>query len=340
MAVHLITGYKGSEHIQSKDARSFNTAMFGDGEFVMEIGEQLDASIINNNTVRVLDGDILMQGGHIRIETDSYEDMTIQTGTAGTNRIDLIVMTYEKNSSDGTEQAYLEVIKGTETSGTPSAPEYITGDIAAGDLKNQMPLYKVTVEGVVLSDIESMFTTIPTYKTLAEEAAAIYKAKLEALQGTDILDTYEEIEANTQSLKFAGALGVKEGFNQINSNLSPLLSSHELYVAIETSNVNLQQYRLRKYGTIVKFEFHTSFKSNRAADSTLYTLKYSDGTAISPISDNTGQTMISYGTIRIGASNTDLLYVGVEGKVMSKVQVPANTEVWGSIIYDTATLKY
>lgn len=61
MAAHLITGYKGSEHIQSADARSFNMAMFGGGEFVMEIGEQLDASITNNNTVRILDGDILMQ---------------------------------------------------------------------------------------------------------------------------------------------------------------------------------------------------------------------------------------------------------------------------------------
>lgn len=83
MAAHLITGYKGSEHIQSADARSFNMAMFGGGEFVMEIGEQLDASIANNNTVRILDGDILMQGGHIRIETGAYEDMTIETGTAG-----------------------------------------------------------------------------------------------------------------------------------------------------------------------------------------------------------------------------------------------------------------
>ena len=72
--VHLITGYKGSEHIKSADTRSFNSAMFGNGQFVMEIGEELDASIINNNTVRVLDGDILMQGGHIRIETNTYED--------------------------------------------------------------------------------------------------------------------------------------------------------------------------------------------------------------------------------------------------------------------------
>ena len=220
MSVHLITGYKGKEHIQSKDARSFNAAMFGAGEFVMEIGEQIGASITNNNTVRVLDGDILMQGAHIRIETGTYEDLTVTTGTAGKKRIDLIVMTYEKDASQGTELAFLEVIKGTETEGTASVPEYTTGVLSEGALKNQMPLYKVEIEGVVLSTIEPLFKTIPTYKTLAEKYAAQFEATINALKGADILDTIEEIQANTQGNMFAGALGVKEGFAELNNSLT------------------------------------------------------------------------------------------------------------------------
>lgn len=174
--VHLITGYAGREHIQSKDTRSYNAAMFGGGEFVMEIGNQCAASIIDNHTVRVLDGDLLMQGGHIRIESNTYEDMTIDTGTAGKNRIDLIVMTYEKNADSGVEIAFLEVIKGSETPGTPTAPEVTRGTLADGALKNQMILYKVKLQGVVLDSIEKVFHTIPTYKTLAEQAKAEYKA--------------------------------------------------------------------------------------------------------------------------------------------------------------------
>lgn len=230
MGVHLITGYKGKEHIQSKDVRSFNAAMFGGGEFVMEIGNQIEGSIINNNTIRILDGDILMQGGHIRIETDTYEDLTITTGTAGKNRIDLIVMTYERNNSDGTEDAYLEVIKGTESAGTASDPEYISGVISEGALKNQMPLYRVKIVGVVLSEIESLFTTIPTYKKLAEQAAAQYKATINALKSAEILDTMEEIEANTQGNLFAGALALKEGFDKLNSNLIGLLMSKNFII--------------------------------------------------------------------------------------------------------------
>lgn len=224
MAVHLITGYKGTEHIQSKDARSFNAAMFGSGEFVMEIGNQIEASIINNNTVRVLDGDILMQGGHIRIETDTYEDMTITTGTAGKNRNDLIVMTYEKNASDGTENAYLEVIKGTEVEGKATDPAYTSGNLAEGAIKNQMPLYRVKIEGVVLADIEALFTTIPTYKTLAEQYESQFRESCNSYLGSlNILDTKEEIEANTQPEQLTGALAAKEisaEISLLNENLT------------------------------------------------------------------------------------------------------------------------
>lgn len=136
---HLVTGYAGKEHIRSADQGSFNAAFFGDGEFVMSSGSRFAGAIINNNTVRISDGDMLMQGRHIRIEPNTYEDLTISTGTAGTNRIDLIVMTYEKNAASGIESAKLEVVQGTATSGTPSAPEIVSGDILNGDLKNQMP---------------------------------------------------------------------------------------------------------------------------------------------------------------------------------------------------------
>ena len=110
---HLITGYAGIEHIKSADQGSYNAAFFGSCQNVLDIGNQLKANIISNSTVRILDGDILMKGRHIRVE--GFEDVTIETGSAGTSRIDLIVMTYNKDTNTGIETAYLEVIKGNET---------------------------------------------------------------------------------------------------------------------------------------------------------------------------------------------------------------------------------
>lgn len=247
MAAHLITGYKGSEHIQSADARSFNMAMFGGGEFVMEIGEQLDASITNNNTVRILDGDILMQGGHIRIKTGTYEDMTIETGTAGKSRIDLIVMTYEKNALDGTEKAYLEVIKGTPTEGTPTDPAYVQGTLAEGDLKNQMPLYRVKVEGVVLTSLEVLFKTIPTYKTIAEQYAAQFQKACDTYLGAlNVLDTMEEVNANTQANQLAGALAVKEGISSLNLKMESVRS--HVGMIIQSTTLDTEAKVIAIYG--------------------------------------------------------------------------------------------
>lgn len=173
--MHLITGYAGYEHIRSEDDGAFNAAFFGSGQFVMQSGNQFNASIINNNTVRVTDGDGLMFGRHFRMKPNTYEDLAIATGTAGTNRIDLICATYKKKDVDGTESVYLEVLKGNEGT-SASMPAYTVGNILEGATFNQMPLYKVTINGVVLTSIEPLFETAPTYKALAERYAAEFQS--------------------------------------------------------------------------------------------------------------------------------------------------------------------
>lgn len=223
---HLVTGYAGEEHIKSADQGSFNASFFGTGEYVMEAGNQFDASIMDNNTVRILDGDILMQGRHIRIEPNTYEDITITTGTAGKNRNDLICMQYKKEASSGIETAEIVVVKGSESTGTASDPEYTHGDIIGGDVKNQMPIYRVKVEGVVLSAIEPLFTTIPTFQALAEQYEKKFKDECDSyIESLEILDTMEEVSANTQANKLAGALALKEmngEVTELNNNLTSL----------------------------------------------------------------------------------------------------------------------
>lgn len=209
--IHLVTGYAGYEHIQAEDDGAYNAAFFGDGQYVMGEGNQFEGSILDNNTVRILDGNGLMYGRHFRMQKNTYEDMTITTGTAGKNRADLICMTYEKNGNDGTEKAYLQVVKGTETEAEAVIPDFTDGNILEGAAFNQMPLYKVVIKGVVLSEIIPLFQVIPTYKELAEKYAAEFKTACTTHLGSlAVLDTLEEIEANTQEKQLAGALAVKE----------------------------------------------------------------------------------------------------------------------------------
>ena len=176
--VHLITGYAGTEHITSADDGSFNAAFFGDGQNVMQIGNQFSASIINNNTVRILDGDGLMYGRHFRIPKNTYEDVTIKTGEAGKNRIDIICVEYSKNASSGIESTAIKVIEGTPAVSAVQ-PTPTNGNILNGATLNQMPLYKVEVEDVVLKRVTKLFTIIPTYKAQAEQAALDFAAKID-----------------------------------------------------------------------------------------------------------------------------------------------------------------
>lgn len=228
MITHLVTGYAGVEHIQAEDDGAFNAAFFGDGQFVMESGNMFEGSIIDNNTVRILDGDLLTFGRHVRIKPNTYEDLTITTGTAGTYRYDLICMTYEKNGNDGTESAYLEVLQGEETESTPTLPNYIVNNILFGATKNQMPMYKVVLEGVVLKEIVPLFNTCPTYKALADKYKKEFQTACEThLDSLNILDTMEEVQANTQEYQLVGALALKE----IESNLKKSVSDGKTLLA-------------------------------------------------------------------------------------------------------------
>lgn len=208
---HLITGYAGEEHIGSKDQGSFNAAFFGTGQYVMEIGKELEATITSNNNIRISDGDLLMNGRHIRIETDMYEDVLIETGTAGTNRNDLIVMRYEKDASTGIEVAKLEVVKGTESEGTAVDSAINVNNILEGATVSQMPLYRVRVQGVVLQAVEPMFKKIPTYARLAEQYKQEFVESCQThLDSLNILDSLDAVDMNMEDNQLAGAKAVKE----------------------------------------------------------------------------------------------------------------------------------
>lgn len=178
--LHLVTGYAGEEHITSDDQGSFNAAIMGTGQFVLERGKQFAASIISNNKVRVFDGDALMQGRHIRLKEDTYVDVNFDNGAQGYDRIDLIVIRYTKDISTDVESANLVVIKGIPADSNVSVPEHTVGDlIGKHDLVNDLVLYKVPFNGLNIQPLEAVFDTVPTWETLKKQAVGEIAEKLE-----------------------------------------------------------------------------------------------------------------------------------------------------------------
>ena len=152
--MHLVTGKAGYEHVKASDHAALHAAIMGGGEFVLEGGEQFACQVISNNKVRIFDGEAMMQGRHIRIDRNTYEETTHENGAQGYKRIDLIVLTYTKSETTGVETVTLDVIEGTPAESNPSVPEYVKGDILNnGELKNQMPLYQIPFDGYPLGNL-------------------------------------------------------------------------------------------------------------------------------------------------------------------------------------------
>lgn len=175
MSLHLVTGYKGNAHITSADQGAFNAGIVGTGEYVLATGKQFEAQVISNNQIRIYDGDILMQGRHITLKKDTYEDVVIANGLQGMNRNDLIVVRYTKDSTTGVENTQFVVVQGVSTDGTASDPAYAIGDVLSGEcLLNEMPLYRVPLTGLNVGELVPLFETansIGDMASLAEQVA-------------------------------------------------------------------------------------------------------------------------------------------------------------------------
>lgn len=159
MALHLITGYAGREHITSADQGSYNAATFGNGDYVFDTGKKFKYTILSNNSIRIEDGEAMMQGRFIKMPAGTTEDVTIENGTQGMRRYDLIVIRYEKDASTSVESTELIVIKGTASASTPIVPTHNHGDINNdGAIINDMPLYRVSLNGLNIESVTALYT--------------------------------------------------------------------------------------------------------------------------------------------------------------------------------------
>lgn len=159
--MHLVTGYAGAGHVAAADQGSLHVALFGSGNAVLNRGSQFAASVVSNNQIRIADGDLLLQGRHVRLNENTYVDVTIENGEQGYYRNDLIVARYTKDSGTGVEEVNLVVIKGTATTGTAADPEYTNADLIVDHaLTTDFPLWRVPLDGLNVGTPVCLFDTI------------------------------------------------------------------------------------------------------------------------------------------------------------------------------------
>lgn len=164
----IVTGHVGSAHVTSWQDRDLNQGIFGPDTYILNVGSKLAATIISNNEIRIADGVLVMQGCQGVIQKGTYDTISIDNGTQGLKRNDLICAQYTKSA--GVESMSLVVIKGTAAS-TPVDPSYTSGDIQNGDTPVQVPVYKVFLNGLTIEAVEAQ---VPTRDSITDLAADVW----------------------------------------------------------------------------------------------------------------------------------------------------------------------
>lgn len=170
--LHLVTGYAGQPHISAADHATLFESTVRSGQFVTAAGAQFAAAVITNNTVRISDGELVMQGRHIKMERGSYVDLPIENGSQGSMRRDLVVARFSRNAETGVEECSLVVIKGTAVTSDPLDPDCITGNINAEDQSNDFPLFRIPINGLSVGEPVRLFTPYKSVFDYLESALA------------------------------------------------------------------------------------------------------------------------------------------------------------------------
>lgn len=167
--MEIITGYRGEPHVSSQQERNTNIAIFGGGACIIEdIDSELEATIVSANLVEIADGMLIAEGCTACIERGTSDSLTIDNGSQGMQRIDLIVARYTRDAGTAVEDMKLAVIKGTPSANDPAVPAYTTGLIADGDSLVEFPLYRVNISGISITSVERLVEVTSVAKLIID----------------------------------------------------------------------------------------------------------------------------------------------------------------------------
>ena len=139
---------------------------WGDGAYILKTGQMLAPQVQSSNEIRIRDGALMVQGALGCVKVNTYDPVTIQNGTQGMKRIDLICWQYTYDAEQDVESAEWVVIQGTPSEADPQQPAYTDGDIQQGDSPVQVPVFAVELDGINVTGVTTLLPTAPTLEEL------------------------------------------------------------------------------------------------------------------------------------------------------------------------------
>lgn len=176
--MELVTGFKGEAHISAENWADLNRGLAGDGSYVLPVGEKFRAELVTNNLLKIYDGCGIFQGRQVVIPAGQSDEITIENGSQGEKRIDIVGVRYVKDESSKIETTESVYVKGTPAESDPVAPNLEEGNIRAGDLVANWALYQVELDGLNVVSVTPLFETLRSGAEVAEELEALNSKKV------------------------------------------------------------------------------------------------------------------------------------------------------------------
>lgn len=162
----IISGKTGSPHVTSQQFRQIFEGIIGDESCILPCGENLTPELQTNNSLKIRSGLMYHHGNLSTVELGTYDEVTIQNGTQGMKRIDLVVNRYTREEESGTEENEWVVIQGTPHASSPTVPDYTEGNLQDGDLVDDCPYLEVHLDGINVTEVKQLLSVADAMSTI------------------------------------------------------------------------------------------------------------------------------------------------------------------------------
>lgn len=155
MALELVTGYQGQDHVTAEQWADFNRGIYGDAA-ILPVGSEMAVDIQTANQITVKDGIGVFDGREVYIGYGETENIAIASGTQGMLRNDIVVIKYTKQEETGVESVAFEVVEGTPAASNQTDPAYADQDIRTGVFTSQKPFCRVRINGTAIEGVDML----------------------------------------------------------------------------------------------------------------------------------------------------------------------------------------
>lgn len=185
MAFEIVDGMTGTKHISSDDLSALNIATIGKADCVLKYGDDFKLTMASANSATLGTG-VGMVGGK-RFWNQAATALTVQSGTQGQKRNDLVVARYAKTGA-GVESITPVVVKGTPSTGTAADP---------ATTSNDLKLWRIPLDGISVGKPIKLFEPVASLATLGDSVSPSYFSSVDTGKLTVVAprDCTIEVEA-------------------------------------------------------------------------------------------------------------------------------------------------